>query len=113
MPHIHSLGKRVHDEDVVELARRFEGLGAVKSSPEHNTRRHSHRHGLKSISRTSSAVSIPVIASGGAANYSDVHKAVQAGASAVAAGAMFQFTHQTPAGARDYLSELGIPVRHG
>ena len=56
---------------------------------------------------------IPIIASGGAGKYSHIHQAVQAGASAVAAGAMFQFTQQTPAGARDYLPQLGIPVRHG
>ena len=107
-------GKRVHVEDVVELARRFEELGVGEILLQSTTRDGTlSGMDLESISRTSSAVSIPVIASGGAGNYSDVHQAVQAGASAVAAGAMFQFTQQTPAGARDYLSELGIPVRHG
>ena len=38
-------------------------------------------------------------------------EAIQAGASAVAAGAMFQFTDQTPKGAAQYLAERGITVR--
>lgn len=47
---------------------------------------------LDLIKRISSAVSIPVIAAGGARNLSDFSKAVnEAGASAVAAGAMFVF----------------------
>jgi hypothetical protein len=38
-------------------------------------------------------------------------EAVRAGASAVAAGAMFLFTNQTPKGAAEYLSGQGIEAR--
>lgn len=63
----------------------------------------------RSVSRS---VSIPVIASGGAGNYSHMHDAlVKGGASAVAAAAMFHFTEQTPAGAKAFLADRGIPVR--
>jgi cyclase len=59
----------------------------------------------------SAAVSIPVIASGGAGSYEHMAEAIEAGASAVAAGAMFAFTNQTPRGAAQYLSQHGIEVR--
>lgn len=58
------------------------------------------------------AVSIPVIASGGAGNYQHmVDAVVQAGASAVAAASIFHFTEQTPAGAKAALAAAGVPVR--
>jgi len=46
---------------------------------------------LPMIEKISSAVSIPVVACGGASNVEDFKKAVDAGASAVAAGSMFVF----------------------
>ena len=61
----------------------------------------------------SEAVKIPVIAAGGAGNYDHMVQAIRmGGASAVAAGAMFQFTQQTPAQARVHLQQHGVPVRH-
>jgi len=66
---------------------------------------------LATIRRVTSAVSVPVIASSGAGSYEDLWLAFQNGADAVSAGAMFQFTEQTPRGARNYLSEHGIAVR--
>jgi cyclase len=68
---------------------------------------------LPLVADVAGAVSVPVIAAGGAGTYEHMRAAVQdAGASAVAAGAMFQFTEQTPALARSYLASHGIPVRH-
>lgn len=67
---------------------------------------------LALIDRVSSAVEIPVIASGGAGNYQHMIDAVRvAGASAVAAASMFHFTEQTPAGAKAAMRAAGIPVR--
>lgn len=58
------------------------------------------------------AVSVPVIASGGAGSYEDLRCAVtQAGASAVAAASIYHFTEQTPAGAKAHLRAAGIAVR--
>jgi imidazole glycerol phosphate synthase subunit HisF len=40
-----------------------------------------------------------------------MREAIAAGADAVAAGALFQFTDCTPAGAASYLAEHGIETR--
>ena len=64
------------------------------------------------IRRVSDAVSIPVIASGGAGNYGHMAEALQAGkASAIAAASIFHFTEQTPLEAKRFLSEQGFHVR--
>jgi len=57
------------------------------------------------------AVTIPVIASGGAGTYEHMAEAVGAGASAVAAASMFHFTENTPLEAKRFLHARGIPVR--
>lgn len=76
-----------------------------------------HREGmmqgydLRTIDAVARTVGIPVIAHGGCGTYEHMHEAIQAGASAVAAGAMFQFTDQTPRGAAEYLAAKGHTVR--
>lgn len=67
---------------------------------------------LDLIRRVARAVTVPVIASGGAGTYEHLLSAVQAGASAVAAAAMFHFTEATPRAAKAYLSGQGIAVRN-
>ena len=67
---------------------------------------------LALISQIAKAVSIPVIASGGAGNYEHMAEAVLVGgASAVAAASIFHFTEQTPLEAKKYLKGKGIAVR--
>ena len=66
---------------------------------------------LDLIETVSQSVSIPVIAAGGARDYADFNAAFKAGAHAVAASALFQFSEATPLGAKQYLSEKGVPVR--
>lgn len=66
---------------------------------------------LPLITDVSAAISVPVIASSGAGTYENLFEALEAGADAVAAGAMFQFTEHTPRGARNYLAERGVNVR--
>jgi len=66
---------------------------------------------LDLIWRVSEAVSVPVVASGGAGTYEHLYQGIQAGASAVAAGAMYQFSDATPKGASQYLANKGIEVR--
>lgn len=63
------------------------------------------------IKHVAKAVDIPVIASGGAGEYEHMHRALKAGASAVAAGSLFQFTDATPRGAAEYLAGKGWEVR--
>lgn len=66
---------------------------------------------LELIRAVSSAVEVPVIASCGAGTYEHMHEALKAGADAVAAGAMFAFTDQTPKGAAQYLKAKGWGMR--
>jgi len=66
---------------------------------------------LDLIRDVSHAVSIPVIAHGGAGSYEHMSEALDAGASAVAAGALFQFTEGTPSGAANFLAKCGYEMR--
>lgn len=66
---------------------------------------------LETLSRVAEAVHVPVIASGGCGLYSHMAQALNAGAHAVAAGAMFLFSDSTPAGAARYLHEHGFNTR--
>ena len=99
--------------DPVELAREMEELGAgeilLTSIDRDGTM---EGYDLDVIRQVSRAVTIPVIASGGAGSYHDMGRALLEGeASAVAAAAIFHFTQQTPAEAKAYLRTLGLPVR--
>ena len=66
---------------------------------------------LAIIRQVCAAVEVPVIACGGCSGYEDMALALDAGAAAVAAGALFQFTQATPMGAVKYLKERGYHVR--
>ena len=68
---------------------------------------------LEMINMVSNAVSIPVIAAGGAGNASHMLQAlVQGKADAVAAASIFHFTQQTPAEMKKFLSDNGVAVRN-
>lgn len=67
---------------------------------------------LNRIVQVSRLTTLPLIASGGAATLNDFYQAVICGASAVAAGAIFQFTQITPAQVRSYLSHNHVRVRN-
>jgi cyclase len=98
--------------DAVELARTVEQLGAgeiLLTSVDRDGTMDGYDLGL--IAAVCAAVSVPVIASGGAGSYNDMLLAIEAGASAVAAASIFHFTEQTPLEAKRYLHEHGIPVR--
>ncbi len=66
---------------------------------------------LRTIAEVAAAVSIPVIASGGAGSYLHMEEAVRAGASAVSAASIYLFTQATPLEAKAHLAAAGIPVR--
>jgi cyclase len=64
------------------------------------------------IASVSGAVSVPVIASGGAGTPADMVAALTTGgASAVAAASIFHFTHQTPRDVKVALADAGFAVR--
>lgn len=66
---------------------------------------------FEAIKIVSEAVGVPVIASSGAGSHEDFLSAINSGASAVAAGAIFQFSEVTPRSVRTYLHDQGILVR--
>jgi cyclase len=99
--------------DPVEVARQFEAGGAgeilLQSADRDGTMQ---GYDLDTIRRVADAISLPVIASGGAGTYDDLFAAIDQGhASAVAAAAIFHFTQQTPMEAKRHLREHGVPVR--
>jgi cyclase len=99
--------------DPVELAHEVQELGAgeilLTSIDRDGTM---EGYDLDAVRAVAAAVTIPVIASGGAGDYRHMAEAVlHAGASAVAAASMFHFTQQTPREAKHYLRSRGIAVR--
>ncbi|HEX5870465.1 MAG TPA: imidazole glycerol phosphate synthase cyclase subunit [Longimicrobium sp.] len=99
--------------DPVALARRVQELGAgeilLTSVDRDGTM---EGYDVELTAAVSGAVTIPVIALGGAGGYAHMAEAVQrGGASAVAAAAIFHFTQATPLEAKRYLREQGIAVR--
>lgn len=99
--------------EVVEWAKELESRGAgellITSIDQDGTMQ---GYDLALVEAVVQAVSIPVIASGGAGNYQHLIDAVKkSGASAVAAASIFHFTEQTPAGAKEAMEAAGIPIR--
>ena len=66
---------------------------------------------LELIRAVSDAVGIPVVAHGGCSGPDDMVAAVNAGASAVAAGALFVFTDWTPLECSRHMRKAGVEVR--
>ena len=106
-------GRKVYAEyDALGYARLLEHLGAgelVLSSVDRDGTMQGYD--LDLLHEIANSVDIPVVACGGAGNYQHMLEAIQAGASAVAAGAMFQWTDATPRGAVEYLHQYNVPVR--
>jgi cyclase len=103
---------RDNPRDIVSDAVRFAKLGAgeiIISRVERDGTMKGYPIDL--IGAVSRAVGVPVIASGGCSGYADMLAAIRAGASGVAAGALFLFTDCTPRGAAEYLREHGVEVR--
>lgn len=106
-------GTQVTNKDPVSWAREAEALGAgeilLTSIDRDGTMQ---GYDIELTRAVSEAVSIPVIASGGAGSYHHMVEVLQqTGAAAVAAASMFHFTEQTPREAKLYLQAHAMPVR--
>ena len=111
--HTGSEGGRATGLDAVEWAVRAVELGAgeivVNSMDADGTLEGYDLDLLKAISR---AVSVPVVASGGAGNLNHLYQAITEGeADAVLAASIFHFRKYSLAEAKEYLSLQGVPVR--
>jgi cyclase len=106
-------GTRAAAADPVSMARDMEARGAgeiLLTSVERDGTMTGYD--IPMVREVAQAVTIPVIASGGAGNYGHMLDAlVTGGASAVAAASIFHFTQQTPLEAKQYLGEHGQVVR--
>ncbi len=99
--------------DAVEWARRAESLGAgeilLTSMDRDGTK---DGYDIELTRTISEAVSIPVIASGGAGTLEHLYEALEEGkADAVLAASIFHFRQHTIHEARDFLRQRGVPVR--
>ena len=106
-------GRQATGLDPVEHARNVEALGAgeiiLTSIDRDGTMQ---GYDIELTQRVSSAVGIPVIASGGAGTYAHMADVLRGGgAAAVAAASIFHFTEQTPREAKLFLREQGFNVR--
>ncbi|MEO6848067.1 MAG: imidazole glycerol phosphate synthase subunit HisF [Chthoniobacterales bacterium] len=107
-------GRNITDLDAVEWAVRVAELGAgeilLTSMDADGT---CGGYDLELTAAVSSAVSIPVIASGGAGTLEHLADVLNRGhADAVLAASIFHFGQFTVQDAKDYLSQQGIPVRN-
>jgi cyclase len=106
-------GRKNHGIDAVEWIVRAQTLGAgeilLTSMDRDGTR---DGYDLQLIRAVTSAVRIPVIASGGAGKLSDFRDAfIEGGASAVLAASLFHFGEVSIRGLKDYLNENDVLVR--
>jgi len=99
--------------DPVSWAKKVEELGAgeiLLNSISHEGMMQGYD--IELIRSVSDAVTIPVIATGGAGKLTDIVDAVLEGhASAVAAGSLYHYTKYTPNMVKGILHKAGIPVR--
>ena len=110
--HTHG-GRRPAGRDAVVWAREAAALGAgeilLTSMDRDGTR---DGYDLELTAAVSSAVPVPVIASGGAGTLAHLHGVLTAGqADAALAASMFHFGEYRVAEAKAYLREHGVPVR--
>ncbi|HET9466648.1 MAG TPA: imidazole glycerol phosphate synthase subunit HisF [Gemmatimonadales bacterium] len=105
-------GREATGLEGIEWSRRLEELGAgeilLTSMDKDGT---GTGYDLPLIHAVSQAVSIPVIASGGAGNLIHLAEALEAGAHGVLAATIFHFQDTSLPRARAYLRERGYPVR--
>ncbi len=98
--------------DAVKWAQRAEALGAgeilLTSMDRDGTKK---GYDLRLIELVSSAVNIPVIASGGAGNLGHLVEGAGAGASAVLVASLFHFGEYTIAEAKEYMKNQGLGIR--
>jgi cyclase len=105
-------GTREHNINPVEFAKRLVSYGAgeiLLQSKFHDGLMNGMWHTL--ITEIVESVDVPIIASSGASKLSDFSDCYNLGASAIAAGAFFQFTEFTPQDVRNYLQSKNIPTR--
>ncbi|MBP9717905.1 imidazole glycerol phosphate synthase subunit HisF [Candidatus Gracilibacteria bacterium] len=108
-------GSKKTELEAVSWAKRVEELGAGELLLTSMDRDGTHTgFDIELLQKITSAVRIPVIASGGAGSLEDLAQALTKGnADAVLAASLFHYHETTTAAAKQYLASLNIPVRIG
>ena len=106
-------GRRPTGIDSIQWARQAVDLGAGELLvTSWDADGHRTGYDLELTSAIGEAVTVPVIASGGAGSLEHLHQALVAGkADAVLAASIFHYRTYSICQAKEYLSERGIPVR--
>ena len=108
-------GRRATGLDAVEWAKRVVSLGAGEILlTSWDADGHRTGYDLELTRVVSEAVSVPVIASGGAGNLEHLYQALAIGkADAVLAASIFHYRIYSIRQAKEYLASRGVPVRMG
>ena len=105
-------GRNNTEMNAIDFAKKIEDAGAgellVTSMDRDGTQ---VGYDIDLISKISSKVNIPVIASGGVGNLDHLVDGIKSGASAVLAASIFHYGKQSIKEAKEYLDSKGIPVR--
>jgi len=105
-------GRTSTEVDVVEFASKMEKCGAgellVTSMDKDGTQ---SGYDIELMSKISSSVNIPVIASGGVGTLDHLVEGIKSGASAVLAASIFHYGTYSVNEAKQYLASKNIPVR--
>jgi len=105
-------GRNNTEMNAIDFAKKIEDSGAgellVTSMDRDGTQ---VGYDIDLISKISSKVNIPVIASGGVGNLDHLVDGIKSGASAVLAASIFHYGKQSIKEAKEYLDSKGIPVR--
>ena len=105
-------GRRGTGRDAVEWAREGVRLGAGEILLTSMDRDGTHDgYDLELVAAVSEAVRVPVIASGGAGNASDIFDAFASGAEAALAASIFHFGEVSIGAVKDELAARGVEVR--
>jgi len=105
-------GQRSTGINAIDWARKVEDYGAgelLVTSVEHDGT--TDGYDVDFIRELDKAVSIPIIASGGAGNPDHMFEAIEAGADAVLAASIFHYGHYSIKEVKEYLSDRGVVVR--
>ena len=106
-------GEQESDVEIMKLVPKLEALGAGEILLQ-NIAKDGLMQGmdLSGLRQIAAITQLPIIASSGCGNATDALLALDAGASSVAAGAMFLFTEVTPLEVREHLRTQGKSVRN-
>jgi cyclase len=105
-------GKQVHDINPIDFAHQAAAAGAGELLVQ-TVSMDGKMNGMnyRLFESLVNSLDIPIIASSGAGNVTHIVTVVETGVSAVAVGALFQFTEETPSSIREALQSYNKPVR--